>query len=410
MDPRITAVALVCALVGGAAGWFLKPADTAAPSGLSAPADQPVTDTPDPDPQPGPELGSDTTVLKAELDSARKDLRDETARREGAEARITELQSKVVELRSAAAKGTAPDAATVSKGVRYAYDKYKKPLEAIDWDVAGDAVAHIGPLLKQLVEARAAGKPIEQILGSIQRYNGPLVTAAFAAQQGGVPGTGVNGSFTHPAMLANMVYATLLKAGKPLDETQEKKLNALADDSVKEDERRLAGYDERALGIQKLLDETALKDRFYAAVDALVTDAQREILHPEVVRGRTSADLFSSGVLWATVLRPARYKLPEEMASALVEQITVRYQVPADQKTVVQDLAAEWVKSFPAGYLDEAPDTLALAGHLKVSRLRVAAERQLVFFRGILDRLPSDWAGAADFRKEAFVLVPIKVP
>ncbi len=96
------------------------------------------------------------------------------------------------------------------------------------------------------------------------------------------------------------------------------------------------------------------------------------------------------------------------MAAKLVEQVVVRYQVPADQKSVVQDLAAEWIKSFPAGYLDEPADTLTRSGHHKLTRIRTAAERQLVFFRAILDRLPPDWAGAAEFRKDVFVLVPIK--
>ena len=183
MDGRIVLAVLVSLVVGGGAGWLLKPAEEA-PAALPAGAsDENV------EPTAAPELGSDVTVLRAELDAARRELDDEVARREGAEARIAELLAKNDELRDAAEKGTAPDTPTVSKGVRYGYDRYKKTLDAIDWDVAGDAIAHITPLLEELVKAQAEGKPLPPSVGAIQRYNGPLVTAALTASQNGVPGT-----------------------------------------------------------------------------------------------------------------------------------------------------------------------------------------------------------------------------
>lgn len=406
MEGRTVFAALLSLVVGAGVGWMLKPTDgsdsSSSPRALTSEeaAAQPTA--------PQPELGSDVTVLRAELDTARRALDAEKERRKGAEEENATLRTQVAALREAATKGIAPDAPAVSKGVRYGYDRYKKTLEAIDWDVAGDAITHITPILEALVNARAAGKPLPPSIGNLQRYNGPLVTAALTASQNGVPGTGVNGAFTHPAMLANMVYATLLKAGTPLSEAQEKKLKALADDFVREDEQRMGSYDESALGLQKLLDETALKDRLFAAIDALLTDAQRSVLHPEVVRGRTSADLFSSGVIWGTVIRPARFTSAEQLSGVLTRQIVARYQVPEDQRSTVEDLAGEWLKSFPSSYLDAPADALTSAGHYEIGRVRTAAERQLVFFQRLLDRLPADWAGAEQFRQETFVLLPLK--
>jgi len=400
MESRLVVVATACLLAGAAVGWFLKPAGDPHASGIEL-----EPDVADDGPQPG--IGTELGALRAELESARKRAREEGTRREEAEATQARLEAEIESLRAAATKGTTPDAPVVAKGVRYPYAKHAGVLESIDWDVAGDAVAHITALLKELTDAQAAGKPMPPSVGAIQRYNGPLVTAALTAQQGGMPGTGVNGSFSHPALLANLVHATLLKAGLPLDEAQEKRLRSLADDFVQEDERRLAGYDESTLGLEKLIAEAALKDRFYAAVDALVTEAQRAVLHPPSVRGRTSADLFSSAIIWATVTRRTTFHTTDELASEMARAVVQRYDVPAEQKAVVEDLAATWVKSFPAGYLAEEPDPLTLASHYLVDRIRIAADRQLTFFRAILDGLPADWAGASRLRQEAFVLLPL---
>ncbi len=408
MDSRLVAVTVLALVVGAASGWFLKPAGEPAPDPVQDASDDPAP-APQPD-TPSPELGNEVTVLKAELEQVRKDLRDETARREGAEIEISKLRLKNDELRAAAERGTTPDTPTVAKGVRYPYDKYKKPLESIDWDVAGDAIGHIAPLLEELVKARAEGKPIPPSVGNIQRYNGPLVTAALTAQQGGLSGTGANGAFTHPVMLANMIYAALFKSEHPLSKAQEEQLQKLADDYIQKEERRVAGYGEDTLALRKLLDETTLKDRFFAAVDGMLSEQQRTILHPEVVRGRTSADLFSSAVIWGTVAGPQRFSTTEQLIAQLVQQVVARFQVPAEQRSVVDDLAQEWAKGFPPGLLDKPADTLTLQGHMPVERVRIAAERQLAMFKALLDRMPDDWAGATRVRTETFVGVPNKRP
>jgi len=245
-------------------------------------------------------------------------------------------------------------------------------------------------------------------VGQIQRYNGPLVTAALQAQQSGVPGTGVNGSFTHVSMLANMLYATLLKAGKPLDEKQEVVLRELADDLIKEDERRLAGYADDVFALRKLIDETALKDRFYAAVDRMVTDDQREILHPATLRGRVSFDLFSSGLIWATVLAPQRFSTSEDLQQRVVSIVMQRAQIAPEQKALVEDLVGTWAAGFPRGYLAEKSDALAAGGRLRVERVRTAAQHELELLRALVQRLPADAPAAARLRQVQVVLVPLR--
>ncbi len=403
MNARIAITALVCAVLGAAAGWYLKPTEPDRQAD-ALPAERAAS----PAPASAPELGSGITVLKAELDGARKEREVELARRMEAEQAVARLQKEVQALRSAAAKGTAPDAPQVAAGARFEFQKYKQALEAVDWDVAGDALAHMSPLLGAYATSLIEGKPPPPSVGQIQRYNGPLVTAALQAQQTGIPGTGTNGAFTHISMLANMVYVTLVKSGKPLTESQEKQLRALADELLQEDERRLAGYGEGSFALEKIMGETAIKDRFYGAIDKMVSDEQRELLHPANLRGRLSFDLFSSGLVWATVLKPMRYAKAEELSGHVPPQFIARFAVRAEHKSIVEDAIAEWLKSFPAGYLDEKSDVLAANGAVKIERVRIAAERQLAMFKTIVSRLPADAPEAVRLRTESAVFVPMR--
>jgi hypothetical protein len=404
MDARaVTLVAVACLGVGGVAGWLLHRPPAARPGG---------PDTREGTPQASsPGLGSDREMLAR----AQTRLDEETAARKKAETELAAARARLAALaggtpgKADGGPGKGPAKAAV-RGGRYRFQAFQKTLDGMDWKAAGEAVSKMSPLLVELADSMASGQPLPPSVGDIQQYNGRLVKMALTAQRQGVPGTGTNGAFTHPSILANLVWSTLRAAGKPLDAAQEQRLGELADAAVEEDARRLAGYGEDTLALQRVWDETALKDRFYAGVDRLVTDAQREILHPAAVRGRLGFDLCSSGLVWATVCVPLPFTDVAGLKAAAVQRIVQQAQVPAEQRPVVVDAVADWASSFPPGWLDAPSSPLDLGGHMQVARVRVAAGKQLALERALLARLPADAPAAARVRAAAAVLVPVKRP
>ncbi|MDF1702000.1 MAG: hypothetical protein P1V36_12655 [Planctomycetota bacterium] len=404
MDSRTLLTALVCLAAGLGIGLLMAPAP-------DVPAGDPVVSdgagTPAAAPQAGPALDSVETALAAR----QAELEQEGARRMQAEAELQRLRAEVAQLKADAEAGRLAGGAERSTTVRYgAGGRFQKSLAAMDWEEAGQALSRMTPLMGELVTSRLEGKPPPPSVGDIQKYNGALVKLALRAQQDGIPGSGANGSFTHVAVVANLVHATLKQAGLPLDAAQEERLGRLADELLSEDARRIASYGDETLVLRKLLEETTLKDRFYAGVDALVSDEQREALHPEALRGRASFDLFSSGLVWAQHLAPQRFTDKSKLNEMLVGQLLGRYGIGAEQRPLVEEVVGEWIAALPASMLDKTVDTLVLtAGAVETARIRTSATVQLAAMERLLQRLPADDAAVAKIRAEDKVAVPLKI-
>lgn len=407
MDTRTLVVALACLVAGAGLGWLLGSPSADGPRSIDAdPDDATPAEAPE---QTAVELDSHGAVvasLRKQVDDARSTIGDLTAERDALREQVDRLKADADAGRLA---GGDTEARTTT---RFAGGRFAETLDAIDWQEAGQALSRMAPLLSEFVTSRMEGKPPPPSVGDIQKYNGALVKMALKAQQDGVPGSGANGAFTHVAIVANLVHATLAQAGLPLDAAQEERLAALADRLLEEDEKRLAGQHEQTLTITKLLDETRIKDRFYAGVDALVTDEQREALHPAALRGRTSYDLFSSGLVWAQHVAPQPFREKAQLEQALVQQVMLRYGVAADQRAVVEEVVAAWVADLPASLVAEPPDGLETQVNAhRVTRVRAAAVAQQRGFERLLQRLAADDPAVAKIRAEARVAVPmLQVP
>jgi len=121
-----------------------------------------------------------------------------------------------------------------------------------------------------------------------------------------------------------------------------------------------------------------------------------------------SFDLFSSGLVWATVLAPLRFTTVEGLQPSLVAILMQREQIAPEHKGVVEDLAGERAKGVPRGYLLEKADPLSAGGRRKVERVRLAAMRELALLRALVQRLPADAPAAAKLRQEQAVFVSLR--
>lgn len=398
MRPRTALlVVLLSAAAAFALGWLSKAKP--APDGPGSAADGVA-----------PEASASEARAEADaalLASAREELAGEKERRRRLEQERNHLLAELA-ARKANGSGDGPEEAAGSHEPRYRFEAFAQPLASIDWTKSGEAVRNLAAIMSEIIREVRKGNNARTFMGKAARWNGPLVTVAVTAQNGGVPGTGPNGSFSHPSVIANLVHATLLEAGHPLDAAQEKRLGELARQHVEADAQRLAGYTEETFALEKTIDEAELRDRFMADVDALLTAVQREILHPEAGRGRLQLDLFSSGIIWATIGDGVRYGTRDELVEGLAQGAMRDLGLTGEERTAVVEAAREWGASFSPEYIETKPDALSRSGFLPVEHVKTAARMQLAFYKSVSDRLGSEHV--AKLRAETRVLIPFRRP
>lgn len=296
----------------------------------------------------------------------------------------------------------------------------KKALEGVDWAEVGVAVTKLLPLLTKLEAALRDEVEMkgEEVAG-ISRWNSPLLALALRLQEQKVGGTGTNGAFTHPSVIVNLMVAALAESGKPVSKAQLVMLSELGDRFIADDARRTAGYNEETLALQKTIEEAELKERFYVSADALLTTEQRDILHPETLRGRLGVDLFSSGVIWHPLTRAVKFAKREDLASRMAAILGAQWEIPAEQQDVVEDAASVWANGFTEAELKLADDEVlrdsgkvsggVAAGWAKLDLARAAARQMLAMQRSLLERLPVGSAAAKRIRgRSPLIALPVK--
>ena len=389
--------AVVCLLLGAAVGWFAR---------------EPGSESPEPVPhtEPAEDRGaSDEIGLEADGEFAVERIQQLESQLKEA---FTERDSLKQALADAAAgKVSAQDevariaAAAELKGPRYTYEGLEKTLKEIKWDKIAKAVVGMAGPMKELGEALAAGRPAGDLPQKVQKFNMPLIQAAVAANQGGMPGHGINGSFTHPALVANLIYSTLVEAGLPLDDAQAEKLSQLADRSVEDDRRLRAARTDESWAMEQLVMESEMKDRFYKAVDSLLTPEQVEVLHPGALRDRTAGDIFSAGLIWMQSAQVARARDREDLTQKITAGLMRRLQIPEEEKEAVGRAVGDWAAKFGPDAFTPLDD-LEKSNMVRMDRIRAAGRPMVDLYKEIARSLPGQEEVIKRLRETAFLVVP----
>jgi len=394
MSIKFATLGVTIAVAAGsfAVGWTLR-----------APTDAP-TRAPDRD------RNQADLVARTDYDKVQDELKTLRAQYETAQSGLRAAKAK-----SAAEQDSEEKAEAASEsGTRFVYNEFKSALDTVDWKQAAESTAAMPPLLAELAQGLWEGQELRgmgELLGKIQRWNGPLMGATLRLQQAGVPGTGTNGVFTHPAVVVNMVYATLAHAGKPLSETQTAELQLIGDRYVQRDAERLASYAPETVEMRKTFDEAELKQALFDAIDNLLSPAQCVILHPEAVRGFAALDLFSTGVMWAALRRPIGF----DTRDGLIEKATTlqldSYGIDATARPVLRNLTAEWVASFSDAFLavEHAYDT-GSPQPTETARVRECARHLIALREGIIAQVPLSEQAKRKVRDDVIVAIPFKNP
>lgn len=322
--------------------------------------------------------------------------------------RLEETTAALAEARAALAKASpAPVAAApAAKGPRFAFGEFGK-LADVDWKSVGDNLSAMAPLCDDVMKKLNKGGELPgEELGKIQQHNGPLVAAAVKVMRE-LPGTGANGSFTHPAFMVNAIAATLEAAGKALTQEEATALERIAREFSDEDAHRLQAYDASVYALQKTYDEADLRRRFVDAAFAALTEDQRNTLTPPSIKGMVGFDLFSDGLIWATVMRPMPFKekdtdtLVNEVANALNTPL----KLPKEQQDAARAVVAKWAQALPAS-LVTASDAPGSEYSQKVEDVREGAKQVIALLQRLVADLKLEGPSAEAARRWPVVLLP----
>jgi len=282
-------------------------------------------------------------------------------------------------------------------------------LAEVDWTAVGKTTLEMAPLLPAFFEAWAKDGKMPASVARVSKLNGELVTAALlAASKMKLSMMEANRAYTHPSMMVNAMAATLEAAGKPLSAVQAEAVRALAVEATGALVTREAGYGPETWALQKLLDETAIKERFFAAAFAELTGEQRDVLTPPAARGRMQADLFSSGLMWAAHAQVVPFADREQLVTRVTGSLTDTLGWSEERRPAVREVVEPWVGEFPAAVLDQPGDPLSALGMLPLPSVIDAAQRQLALLERVARALALDEKGMEGIREVNRVWVPLR--
>jgi len=369
------------------------------------------------------ELDAASTEHAAALDAERDrsdaldaELAGERRRAHQAETRVKELAVELEAVRLALAEATAPPPEpepAVAQGpidwrtVVESYPAFRPEnvgtaLDDVDWEVVADSMSNMPALIAKLAEHMEQGRPMTELsadtVGSIQRYNAPLVTTAMKLAQQGVAGSDINGAFSHPGFMSNAIAATLLALDMPLDEATTTKLDALTADYTAREAKRVAGYGDDSYTVERLVDESRLKHEYFQKVYALLTDAQHAALRPEPVRGRTQLDIFCESLVWSGKAGPLVFTDRDDLTVKVRGWVFSRARVPETQHAPAGALIDTWINALPDELLARETDGLVNSGMLHVDQVTESAAQVLELLRTFDQELDLDDAQRAQLR------------
>ncbi len=390
MSGRETGIAIVGLIAGTVIGAFtwssIGPKDTmidnseenANPAGAASSVD----------------LQAENDRLKAEMAS----MRDEANRKNLAEAEKAPTPKEK--------EAVAKEAAALI-GVTFKDEKFQDALASIDWDTVGSSMKDMIPLMARLAEAIENGEdPDLAMVGEIQQLNGELMKAAQKIMEGNIPGTGVNGSFTHPVVVANQIGAALKAAGVELSAEQKASLErAMRFYSAKDESLRLA-EDSKDFKLEVLNEEAEFKAAFYDEARGMLTKEQRSALFSDRSSGRMGFDLFDSSLMLGGYALPLQVKDATELASKLSGRFA-KTKIDEAGRKKLNAIITKWSNELPADFWSTKGNALDRSGAMSSSAIRAALKRQTALYREIFANVNLSAEERSELQKSLRIMVPI---
>lgn len=343
---------------------------------------------------------------EAAAKEAREEVVELTARLEKAETKLAELAPPEAE------SGPKDWRDLVAEYPAYTSEEVEEWLDGVDWVQVGTSMSNMPPLIEKLAKAIAEGEDLQNLppetIGNIQKYNAPLVTTALTMSQKGLPGTGANGAFSHPAFMVNAMAAALEALEMPLSERQSGLVERLGVEYTRRDEQRRAAYGDETSDLVKLRDESLLRRAFFREAYDVLTEEQHLALRPEATRGRLQLDIFSESLIWTGRAGPLPATDRDNLAAKVSEWVARRGGLPPETYDRVREIVKDWVDALPASFVEVEPDTLTEGGMMHVDQVNAAAQHVSELQDTLLTSLTLDEDAAKRLRAIPGTVVPYR--
>ncbi len=273
-----------------------------------------------------------------------------------------------------------------------------------DWDQLAIHVSEMAKILPRLRDDLAAGKELgPDVAQAIGEHNTPLAIFAISTADE-LKGTGPNGAYTHPAVIANLMRAALLAANDPLSPAQELAIVTLGNAWTADAEHVAKSLSPEAPALAATVAEVDAKQRFLESVKAQLTTSQRVLLFHPGTEGRLGIDLFSPSLVYmlhtdAGVLDAEA--LPAKVIAALIGGAGLK---DVDQAAYL-DVGQRWIAEGPWGLeprMARDPETMFPT----VETMQAFARAQLAATVRVLERGQLSAEQAAKLRKLSTVITP----
>lgn len=403
---KTAAVGVVALVAGGAIGWLVS-APKVEEAQKRVAALEPIVKERD-------DAKEAVSSLRAETQKAHDEAQRLGARDRELSAQIRDLETALAAAKAELEKAKTPAAVSgapaESPRQRLSHPAFDEVLGKVDWNGVSEHIGAMTKVLADLGVALSEGKSPDQLppetTESITKHNGPLVTVAVRLMQAKVPGTGANGSFTHPAFMSNAIIAVLEGAGKPLSADQTTRIGEISKRYVAEDAARLLRYDDSTFQIRKVEEEGDLRERFFQEARGVLTAEQLELVSPAATRDRLQFDLFSAGILMYTVTRPVPFTSAVDFAETVAKSLGGPLRLSDEQKAKVAVITAEWAAALPAEITRRSDNAFDKAGMLPTRNSLISATETRKLIERVARDLDLQGDSLAGARRFGAVLMP----
>jgi len=300
-----------------------------------------------------------------------------------------------------------PEAApATASAVTFDDERFRDALAKVDWQVMGGASKELGSLLLQLAAAIEKGEEMPmELAAKIQELNAQLIKQLPALMKAELPGTGPNGVFTHPLVVGNELASMLAQSGLPLSDGERSALEGLVRRYTLENDG--IHQQDPEVGLQSVIAELAMKERFYDEVSAQLSPEQRAAMYPDGAGRYGSTSLFRTGIVWATLSKPIDAGNPVDYAKStsgdIARQIGLDDATAARVQAIVEDVS----RQAPAAMWQAGSPIERMRGFERSERAPLAAQTQLAWMQRVMRDVPLSAEQRTKLRQMRSVFVPV---
>ena len=234
-------------------------------------------------------------------------------------------------------------------------------LRAANWSSLAEAVEKMTPLMVELYVRVRQGRPVvSELQNKIQHENNALARLGSGVE-GRIPThSPMNGGFSHPVVLTNLMGAVLERAARPFSTAQKVSLVRIGVEYDLDYDRLQSTYTAETPRLQKLVDELALKRDCMTRVENVMTREQRQRVIVEEIRGRLAVDVLSPLTMVPLFVKPRNLSAKENARDFLPGSLAEDYEINPSQRESLTNAFDSWYEEVKPLLEEETPEKTLL--------------------------------------------------